>query len=200
MIRSLSAVSLLALGGCINLIAPASELPPRYTLTAMEETRSEQRLPYSLAIADARAESALNTSKIAVRTGANEIRYMPEGEWADRAPRIFSVLLERSVEERGALLAVSDRVALPLADFVLYSDIQRFEADRTTEPTQAIVIFRVRLESRNGMILGVQRFETRVPVDGDSTAEVAEALNRAASELSSDAAGWALERLSNARS
>nr|WP_305889034.1 ABC-type transport auxiliary lipoprotein family protein [Parvularcula maris] len=148
------------------------------------------RLPVTLAVADARAEGAINTSKIAVRTASNEIRYMPDGEWSDRLPRIVSLLLERAAENQGRLLAVSDRVALPLADYVVYTDIQTFEADRTASPEQVDVIFRVRLENRTGSVLGAQRFSASRPLNDIDTAGVAGALNEAAAAAAADAADW----------
>jgi ABC-type uncharacterized transport system auxiliary subunit len=190
-IRPLSFILLgLGLTGCISLVPKASDLPPRYTLEAEPAVPVTSRLPVTLAVADARAEGAINTSKIAVRTAANEIRYMPSGEWSDRLPRIVSLLIERSAENQGRLLAVSDRVALPLADYVVYTDIQTFEADRTASPEQVDVVFRLRLENRTGSVLGAQRFSASRPLNSIDTAGVAGALNRAAAEASGEAADW----------
>jgi ABC-type uncharacterized transport system auxiliary subunit len=193
MIRLLTASAAAALlSGCISLVPEARDLPPRYTLEALDAVPVTSRLPVTLAVADARAEGAINTSKIAVRTATNEIRYMPDGEWSDRLPRIVSLLLERSVENQGRLLAVSDRVALPLANYVIYTDIQTFEADRTIEPQQAEVTFRLRLENRTGSVIGARRFSATERLTGTDTAAVAKALNAAAAEAANEAADWAV--------
>lgn len=201
MIRSLF-LSCVALGltACVSLVPPARTLPPRYTLTAAPAGQSEFKLPITLAISDARAEGAINTSRIAVRTGPNEIRYLPDGEWSDRTPRIFSVLVERSIEERAELLAVSDRVALPLADYILYTDIQHFEADRTSDPAVARVVFRARLETQSKQVLSSRRFEATAPISEISTRASAAALNAAAASATSDLAQWTLSTIERAES
>ena len=163
MIRFASLAAAMLLVGCVSLIPPAKNLPPRYTLNAIEVSGDAERLPVTLAVADARAEGAINTSRIAVRTAPNEIRYLPEGEWAERVPRVFSQLVERTFEEQGRLLAVSDRVALPLADYVIFTDIQRFEAVRHLEDEVVEVTFRVRLENRTGRVLAARRFDGTLP-------------------------------------
>lgn len=186
------ALTALSLSGCISLISPANKLPPRYTLTALEVPASGPEYAVTLAIADARAEGALNTSRIAVRTAPNELRYMPEGEWSDRAPLLFSLLLERSFEARGQLLAVSDRVSLPIADYTLHTDIASMHLDRTGAQSEAIVTFRVRLETTKGRVVGAEGFSMRRPALADDTRSAAQAINEAAAAASRDAASWAM--------
>lgn len=180
------------LSGCISLVPPAKTLPPRYTLNAADADDPGKKLDITLAVADARAEGAINTAKIAVKTGRNEIRYMPGGEWSDRAPRIFSLLLERSFEARGRLLAVSDLVALPTADYRLYADIEELNVDRTTDPSTAQVGYRVRLETRRGEVIGARSFDADVPVTGSDTRAAASAIDAAAARAASETAAWAL--------
>ena len=74
------ALAVLSVSGCINLISPAKNLPPRYTLSAADMAPEEPKIPATIAIADARVEGALNTAKIAVRTAPNELRYLADGE------------------------------------------------------------------------------------------------------------------------
>lgn len=183
----------LCLSGCISLISPAKDLPPRYTLTAAPLTERGADIFATLAVADARAEGALNSSRIAVRTAPNELRYLPEGEWSDRAPLLMSLLVERSFEERGQLLAVADRVSLPISDYTVYIDMSSMHLDRTGTVPEADVVFRVRLESGRGRVLGTQRFAERREVREDTTQMAAQAINDAASVATRDAASWAME-------
>ena len=192
MIRFASLAAVMLLTGCVSLIPPAKNLPPRYTLNAIEGSGDAQRLPVTLAVADARAEGAINTSRIAVRTAPNEIRSLPEGEWAERVPRVFSQLVEPTFEEQGRLLAVSDRVALPLADYVIFTDIQRFEAVRHLEQEVVEVKFRVRLENRTGRVLAARRFDGTEPMLSDDTAGAAAAMDTAASRAAKEMADWAI--------
>jgi ABC-type uncharacterized transport system auxiliary subunit len=189
---TLAGLTAVLLTGCVSLVPPASKLPPRYTLTPLEVSPEGPRFDRTLAIADARAEGALNTSKIAVLTGDNEIRYLPEGEWSDRAPRIFSLLIERSLEEREQLLAISDRVALPIANYTLFADMQRFNIDRRNGRALAEVSFRVRLEGRAGVTLGARGFEASADVTGMETRDAARALNEAASRSTAEMAEWVM--------
>jgi ABC-type uncharacterized transport system auxiliary subunit len=151
-----------------------------------------EKLPVTLAVSDARSEASLNTSRIAVKTAPNEIRYLKGGEWSDRAPRIFSLLIERSFEAEGRLLAVSDRVALPVADYIFFADIEDLNVVRNDRDDVAFVTFRARLEDRRGRVLEARSFEAQHPVSDHSTQAAAMALNVAAGEAAAEAADWAL--------
>lgn len=182
-----------SLTGCISLISPATKLPPRYTLTADDVAIEGQKIPVTLAIADARVEGALNTSKIAVRTAPNELRYLSDGDWSDRAPLLFSLLLERSFEARSQLLAVSDRVALPIADYTVFADISEMNLDRTGPEPLGKVGFRIRIQAGGGRVLGSEGFEATRVVLGDSTRDAATAINEAAAQATREASAWAME-------
>ncbi|MEM9809772.1 MAG: ABC-type transport auxiliary lipoprotein family protein [Pseudomonadota bacterium] len=183
-----------ALTGCISSIVPdAKSLPPRYTIDAPEAAAVPGApIDAALAISDARSEAAFNTSRIAVMTNPNEIRYLPNAEWSDRGPRMVSLLQERSFEALGRLKAVSDRVALPVADYIFYSDISAFHVDRSVKPHVARVEFRARVETTRGNILGAQRFVQTQTLANDTTREAAVAIGDAAAAASSQAAGWAV--------
>ncbi|MEM6913520.1 MAG: ABC-type transport auxiliary lipoprotein family protein [Pseudomonadota bacterium] len=194
MIRPLLAVSILALGGCISLVPPAKTLAPRYTMTANEIAGSSgEPLDVTLAINDPRSEAAFNTARIAVMTAPNEIRYLPDAEWADRGPLLISILLERSFEEHQRLLAVSDRVALPVADYVFYTDISDLHLDRSAEPHKAHVSYRVRLENRRGRVLGAERFEATKVLDSSEPRAAAHAIGDAAADTAEAASAWGME-------
>lgn len=197
MIRFASLAATVLLTGCISLVPPAKELPPRFTLSALSVDAEGERLPVTLAIADARAEGAINTSKIAVRVAPNEIRYLPDGEWSDRVPRILSLLIERSAEEQARFLAVSDRVALPLADYILFTDIQHFEAVRHSDQESVEVTFRVRLENRTGRVLAARRFDATEPMRSDDTAGAAFALDAAAARATAELGAWVVETVAD---
>ncbi|MEO1040976.1 MAG: ABC-type transport auxiliary lipoprotein family protein [Pseudomonadota bacterium] len=194
MIRFLLALGLLTLGGCISLVPPAKTLPPRYTMTANDIAGpTGEPLDVTLAINDPRSEAAFNTSRIAVMTAPNEIRYLPDAEWADRGPLLISILLERSFEEHGRLLAVSDRVALPVADYVFYTDISQLHLDRSAEPHVARVSYRVRLENRRGRVMGAQRFEATEVLSSSDPRAAAHAIGKAAAETAEAASAWGME-------
>lgn len=189
----LAALIALALGGCVSLVPPASKLPPRYTLSPADAPVGGPSYDATLAIADARAEGALNTSRIAVLTAPNELRYLRDGEWSDRAPLVFSLLLERSFEAREQLLAVSDRVALPIADYTAYADISAMHVDRSGEVPVATVRFRLRIEAGRSRVLGARSFAATRPVDDATTRAAAQAINVAAAETTREAAAWAMD-------
>lgn len=193
------ALAVLSVSGCINLISPAKNLPPRYTLSAADIAPVEPKIPATIAIADARVEGALNTAKIAVRTAPNELRYLADGDWSDRVPRLFSRLLERSLEARQQFLAVSDRVALPISDYTLYADIAALNIDRTGRISQAEVVFRMRLEASRGTVLGAEEFSDRVEAKGNTTRDAAAAINIAAGQTTKEAAAWAAELIEQHR-
>ena len=189
--RRLFLSACLLLPACVSVLPESGDLAPRLTLDAGEPSAaSAAPLGASLAIADPRSEAAFNTANVAVQTSPLQFEYLAGAEWTDRAPLLFGLFLERSFENTGRYTAVGDRVALPVADFTLQTDIRALHLDQTAGRSRAIVAFGARLTDRRGGTLGNRIFRAEVPLDGRDNDAAVRALNEAARQATSEVIGW----------
>lgn len=192
MTRSLIAPALaLALAGCVSVLPEAAPPAPRYVLAPAEyEAESEQRVAWSLAIEDPAATRAYDTAKIALARAPGRIEYYANGEWADRAPRLFLSALVRSFENTGRILGVGDLAALPASDFVLRTDIRAMHADyRNGNPVATISVYAKLMDAR-GRVYAARLFERSAPAERDTVAEVASAFEQVVGALLADMVDW----------
>ena len=189
--RRLLPLCLLALPACVSLLPESGDLSPRLTLDAGEPAAAVGApLGASLAIADPRSEAAFNTANVAVQTNPLQYEYLAGAEWTDRAPLLFGLFLERSFENTSRYTAVGDRVALPVADFTLQTDIRALHLDQTGETARAVVAFGARLTNRRGETLGTRIFRAEAPLDARNNDAAVRALNDAARQATDAAIAW----------
>ncbi len=132
---------------------------------------------------------ALDSDRILVRD-RGALSYLPDGQWADRLPRLFQVRLIQTFENASRLGRVGrpgDRV---VADYALNSDIRSFGIDAVQ--SQAVVEVTVRIVSdRSGRVSAARAFSARVPVSGVSGASAAQGLDQALSQVLREIVRWA---------
>lgn len=183
--------ALLALPGCVSLLPESGDLAPRLTLDAGEAgPPTGAPLGATLAIADPRSEAAFNTVDVAVQTSPLQYEYLAGAEWTDRAPLLFGLFLERAFENEGRYAAVGDRVALPVADFTLLTDIRALHLDETDGQSRAVVAYGARLINRRGETLGSRIFRAETPLDARDNDAAVRALNDAARRAAAQTIAW----------
>ena len=189
--RSLLPLLLLTLPACVSLLPESGDLAPRLTLDAGEPRAvTAPPLAASLAIADPRSEAAFKTANVAVQTNPLQYEYLAGAEWTDRAPLLFGLFLERTFENTSRYAAVGDRVALPVADFTLQTDIRALHLDQTEGRSHAVIAFGARLTNRRGDTLGTRIFRAEAPLDGRNNDAAVRALNEAAREAAGAVVSW----------
>ena len=183
--------ALLALPACVSILPESGDLSPRLTLDAGEAgAPTGAPLGATLAIADPRSEAAFNTANVAVQTNPLQYEYLAGAEWTDRAPLLFGLFLERAFENEQRYDAVGDRVALPVADFTLLTDIRAMHLDQTDRRNHAIVAYGARLTDRRGATLGSRIFRAEVPLGSRSNDAAVLALNEAARRAAEETIAW----------
>lgn len=196
--------ALLSLSGCVSLLPDAPLPGPRYSLadTAVSVAPVGDPVGWSLSIDEATASRAVDTTKIALTKTAQEFQYYAGGEWTDRAPRLFVRTLIRSFENSGAITSVGARSAQPVADYILQTDIRRFEADGANGALTAQVDIYARITDLRGHILATRRFTQTIPVTEDNPKAVAAGLNAGSVSVINQIVTWSVvegERLQGAR-
>ena len=154
-----------ATSGCVSLLPETAPPKPRYHITAPDTATLEGApLAWSLVIDDPRTTRIYDSIRIAVTPAAGKIEYFAGAEWADRAPRLFQTALVQTFEDSQRILAVGDRGAVPVGDFVLQTDIRRLHFDVRDSQGQAHIDIYARLGDGKGAIHAARGFRASVPV------------------------------------
>lgn len=177
--------------GCVSVLPEAAPAKPRFHIEAAHaDALSGAALDWSLVIDDPRATRVYDTVRIAVSPGPGKIEYLAGAEWADRAPRLFQTALTQTFEDAGRILAVGDRVAIPVADLVLQTDIRRMEVDVATRDRAAVVEIYARLSDGKGRVFAARKFEARVDANSTEPNAVYRAFDAAFDEVLTGIVGW----------
>lgn len=187
-------VSALFATGCVSLLPETTPAKPRYQISPVEDgAAAGAPVDWSLVVEDPRATRVFDTVRIAVSTAPGKIEYFAGAEWADRAPRLFQTALIQSFEESERILAVGDRSALPVGDFVLQADIRHIQLNvRGGSPVAAVAIY-VRLSNGKGTIYAAQPVSATAPAASDGPDDVIAAFNAAFDQVLAETVAWAFE-------
>lgn len=99
------------------------------------------------------ATAALDSDRIVVRSGPEEIAYLPGAQWSDRLPQLVQARLVQSLENAHLLAAVSRTGQGVVGDWSMSGEVRRFEID--VPAGQAVVEITVKLaNSGAGRIVG----------------------------------------------
>ena len=189
----LSGLFLMLLPGCASVVLAGSDTPPRYTLQPVGyDNPAEAPIPVRLIIADPSTEAALFTSKIAHSPSPLRYDYLTEGEWTDRMPRLFGIFLERSFENHGRIAAVGDRVAMPMGDYILHTDIRSFHVQTRGRDRSAEIAYFVRLTDRRNKTIGSQLFLSSSSLETKSVSKAVAAMNVAMERVGRETVEWAV--------
>lgn len=185
----------LVLAGCVSVIPESPPAAARYLLSPIDfEEAGAERVSWSLAIDDPQSTRVYDTAKIALMRAPARIEYYAGGEWADRAPRLFEAALIRSFENSGRILGVGDRTSVPLANFILQTDIRAMQAayDDGAPPEATIEIF-ARLTNSRGRIFASRLFRQTAPAARNTEASVVAAFDEAMTALLEDMVAWTFD-------
>lgn len=185
----------LFLSACISLLPESAAPSPRYEIAALDAGAiAGAPLDWSLAVDAPRAPRAFDVSKIAVSTEPGKIEYYADAEWTDRAPRLLHTALLQSIEDSGRILAVGDRASMPLANFVLETDLRRVQLEiRGGAPAAAVSVY-ARLGDGRGSIYATRLVERRVDAASDAPDDVLDAFDEAFNDVLRETVSWTFEQ------
>lgn len=188
------------LGGCVNVLPKAPPPSPRFLLSAVEfEAGAGAPVSWSLTVDDPQATRIYDNTRIARAREPGRVEFYADGEWGDRAPRLFQAALIRSFENTGRILGVGDRITLPASAYALQADIRRIEADGMDGAVKAVISVYVRLADRNGKVLAGRLFVADEPASADTGPAIARALDAAVGETLADIVAWTFASVEAAR-
>lgn len=180
--------------GCVSLLPDGNPPKPRYQITAAAgDALSGPEVAWSLTVDDPRATRVYDSMHITVADAPGKVSYLASGEWADRAPRLFQTALVQTFEDSGRILSVGDRNALPIADFVLQTDIRKLELTAHSGDRSATVSIFARLTDGKGGIYAARKFDASVDAAGLRGGEIANAFNQAFDTILAEIVRWSFD-------
>lgn len=169
----LSAASLIALAGC------GGPAPRTFDLSALPGAPlraggGRGQMVISAPVATA----ALDSERILVRSGRDEIAYLPGAQWGDRLPLLVQTRLVQSLENTHLLAAVSRTGQGVQGDWSMSGEVRRFEID--VPAGEAVVEITVKLaDNANGRIVGAMVARATAPGGAGKPEEAVAALDAA---------------------
>ena len=179
--------------GC-GLIGP----PPRqFTLTPVADfSRELPPVKWSLVIDEPTAARQIDTSRIALMSGPFQVEYYADVEWTDSAPAMVQLLLVQSFQNTGRLPVVAPTRQTLAADFLLLSNLQKFQVEKDASGTfQATVVLEgTLLRMPRRIPVATARFEKATPVDTKSTETVTAAFDASLGDVMRRVVDWTLRQ------
>jgi cholesterol transport system auxiliary component len=179
--------------GCVSLLPETSPPKPRYHISAVKaDALAGASVDWSLVVEDPHTTRVYDTTRIAVSTAPGKIQYFAGAEWADRAPRLFQTALVQSLEDSGRIITVGDRSAIPIADYVLQTDLRAIQLNIRGGRVASVSIY-ARLTDGKGKIYAAKLFEMSASATSDRADDVVAAFDSAFASAITGIVNWALE-------
>lgn len=170
------------------LAACASAPSPTYDLGAVKGGLSaRQGGRRTLAVYEPTALAPVNSDRIVVRMGTDQIAYLSDAKWTDQLPALVQMRLIASFQDAHVFRAVVGPDML--ADYALRTNIRRFELDPARGA--AIVEITAQLAGPSGRIVAEKVFPGSEPASSDDGATVTRALNTALATVIRQVELWA---------
>lgn len=191
-------ISLLAvygLAGCGPLIkiGESGPPPPRYSLAALFNTTATAahtiNAPTLVTVEEFEAPAELAKDRIAVRVGAQEVRYTKLGRWTDHPSRMLQQLMTDQLTAHGYAVASQGQTAR-LSRYRLEGKISQFAIYMDGKMTAIVAYNAFVMPSQDHKIFWQKQFVGKADVASDTAASMATALNIAANQAVIDSCTW----------
>ena len=166
---------------CAGLAGCASAPPASYDLAPAASAPLKARaIRGQLVVAEPVAGGALDSERIVIRTGPEELAYLSGAQWTERLPRLVQSRMIETFENARMLKSVG-RPGMP-ADHALTLDLRRFEIDVTAD--QAVIEIAARITSdATGRTTAAQLFTATAPAPKTADGAAAAALDQALADI-----------------
>jgi len=185
---SLTACSMLGSREYFIVYAPAVAHP------AAAAASSSARA-WALIVAEPRAISPLNSTRIAVMPTAGEIQTFKGVRWRDASPVLLQQLLMQAFQDSARISGIGPPTSILHADFALQSDLRDFQAEYRGEkvPTVVIRLNGQLVDNSTGLALASQLFTIEQPCEGTAIPQVFAAFQVALDRLLPQVVAWTTE-------
>jgi cholesterol transport system auxiliary component len=184
--KRLMVVITLSLCGCTgSFFESKSPVPQVYVLAAAAPAAEGEALKIDIAIGFPSTAPGLDTERVAVLRGANQLDYYSGAMWGDSAPHIVQYLLVSSLQRSNKFHSVTSEQARVAADYVLDIDLQDFQAeyDAQSQPTAHVTLAVSLLRIKDRKLIGNWRISAAVPASNNRLSAVIEAFQAASQQV-----------------
>lgn len=185
-----SIVSALMLGGCgMGPSAP----PATYDLLAPKVMTLSAPRPakFQLVVNEPNAVRSLETDRIMVKPGSEQISYYKGAAWSDRLPRLLQARMVESFQNAGLVSGVGGRADRIDADLELATQIQAFQVEVNSGSAEAHANLHVKVvDGQRGRIVASRAFEARVKTSPDDVGKMVVDLNQAFDSVLREMVPW----------
>lgn len=177
---------LIAVGGCTGLLRPNTNATV-YTLTAPKFAPAE-RGNWHAVIEEPLASGLIASTRVVTRLAGNELRFLDQALWPERATRMVQRLLVESLEGASVLQTVSISAAGIKADVHLASELRRLELEFDAAGNAvAHVVLSIKLTSApTRQIIAARLIEHRAAAAANDPAALIAALDAAVAQALRD--------------
>lgn len=177
---------LIALGACA--LPQAREGERRVFALSVDIAANEgPNVERQLLIDAPSAAGLLDSERIVVRAGADELGLLRGARWSAPLPQLWQGLVIRAIEDDGRLRVGRERDVLA-GDERLIGELRVFEYVRDTQ--QVRIHFHAKRVDRQQRIVAERGFEASAEVRGSDAADVVAAFNSASAEALSQLIEW----------
>lgn len=178
-------------------VIPETEPVTVYQLPAPSlSTIDGQPAPASLRINTPHAGIAVSGPRILVNPEGDQISAYKGVRWTDPAPAMLRTHLTRAFDLSAAVEQVSNDDHGLHADYLLSSDLRRFQVSYVDGPPRAIIELDTRLvDPSNRRMLANRTFVIEETLDDTAVPAVIRAFGRATARLEADLIPWTRQRL-----
>lgn len=164
-------------------LLPVSEVP---------ESTGE-RLDLTLRVYTPHAVAPLDSARIVVRPGGNELSVYGGARWNENASVLLRDHLIESFRQDGRFASVVNEDNPSRSDLLLVSDLNGFHAEYRDGKPVAVIRLDVQLIAENNRgTLATRRFEVSEPSASEKLDDVVSAFGRASTRLGQQVADWAV--------
>lgn len=176
---------------------PGTGAPPRLFVLSPKSTFDDDTptVDWQLLIDSPIAAAGINTTRIALRHSALELRYFANAAWTDPAPKMVQRLLIESFENSGRIVSVGRQAVGLRADYILTTDLREFQAEYASENVPPEVRARINaklVKMPQRRIVASETYEFVIAAEGTSMEAVVLAFDDALGKIMKRLVTWAL--------
>lgn len=195
--RALILAAALGLTGCSAQSFFGEQNPPElYVLRPPAPEVNAPRAAWPLTVAEPEAPLGLNTAHIAIQRSPETLEYYADADWQDRAPALVQSALIEGFEKSGKIGAVARDSQGLKSDYLLQSELRRFEAVYVTAGGAPTIVVEIglrlmRLSGRS--IVASTVIEKRQIASANTIPAAVVAFDEATGAAVTDAVAWTLQ-------
>ena len=185
--RPFSRLALLALPALLLAGCGGSQLASFDLAAAPSEKVRAGSIRGVLAVAEPNADGPLDSERIVIRTGPDQLAYLSGAKWADTLPSLLQSKIIASFENARLMKSVVRPGGA--SDYSLHVDVRRFEVDVVSNEARIELSARI-MSDRTGKPVAAKVFTGVTPTDRTADGKAAEALDATLARILGQMVRW----------